>query len=124
VLRIEAGGTRMLLTSDIEARDEAALLQRDPAALAAEVLLVPHHGSRTSSTPEFIAAVGAQHALIPIGYRNRFGHPKAEVVERYVAAGTSLWRTDRDGALRVELGTNGVGIAAWRDERRRYWHGR
>jgi competence protein ComEC len=124
VLRIEAGGTRMLLTSDIEARDEAALLQRDPAALAAEVLLVPHHGSRTSSTPEFIAAVGAQHALIPVGYRNRFGHPKAEVVERYVVAGTSLWRTDHDGALRVELGTNGVGIAAWRDERRRYWHGR
>ena len=79
VLRIEAGGKRMLLTSDIEARDEAAMLQRDPAALAAEVLLVPHHGSRTSSTPEFIAAVGAQHAVIPVGYRNRFGHPKAEV---------------------------------------------
>ena len=124
VLRIEAGGKRMLLTSDIEARDEAAMLQRDPAALAAEVLLVPHHGSRTSSTPEFIAAVGAQHALIPVGYRNRFGHPKADVVERYGAAGTRLWRTDRDGALRVELGTTGAGISAWRDERRRYWHGR
>ncbi|MGB8248778.1 MAG: DNA internalization-related competence protein ComEC/Rec2, partial [Azonexus sp.] len=124
VLRIEASGTRMLLTSDIEARDEAAMLQRDPAALAADVLLVPHHGSRTSSTPEFIAAVAAKDVLIPVGYRNRFGHPKADVVERYGAAGTRLWRTDRDGALRVELGTNGAGIAAWRDERRRYWHGR
>ena len=50
VLRIDAGGRRMLLTSDIEARDEAALLQRDAAALKADVLLVPHHGSRTSST--------------------------------------------------------------------------
>jgi competence protein ComEC len=124
VLRIEAGGKRMLLTSDIEARDEAAMLQRDPAALAAEVLLVPHHGSRTSSTPEFIAAVGAQHALIPVGYRNRFGHPKAGVVERLEASGARLWRTDRDGALRVELGTTGAGISAWREERRRYWHGR
>jgi competence protein ComEC len=121
VLRIEAGGTRMLLTSDIEARDEAALLQRDPAALAAEVLLVPHHGSRTSSTPEFIAAVGAQHALIPVGYRNRFGHPKAEVVERYVAAGTSLWRTDRDGAVTIRLGPDGAVCEAWRQVRRRYW---
>ena len=124
VLRIEAGGKRMLLTSDIEARDEAAMLQRDPAALAADVLLVPHHGSRTSSTPAFIAAVGAQHAVIPVGYRNRFGHPKAEVVERYEAAGISLWRTDRDGALRVALDPQGTSISAWRDERRRYWHGR
>ncbi len=121
VLRIEAGGRRMLLTSDIEARDEAALLQRDPAKLAAEVLLVPHHGSRTSSTPEFIAAVGAQHALIPVGYRNRFGHPKAEVLERYEAGDIRVWRTDRDGALRLRLAAGGVEVSAWRDERRRYW---
>lgn len=124
VLRIDAGGRRMLLTSDIEARDEAVLLARFPEQLAADVLLVPHHGSRTSSTPDFIAAVGAREAIIPVGYRNRFGHPKAEVVERYVAAGTQLWRTERDGALRVSLGTGGITTSAWRAERRRYWHGR
>jgi competence protein ComEC len=124
VLRIDVGGRRMLLTSDIEARDEAALLQRDPAALKADVLLVPHHGSRTSSTPEFIAAVGAPDAMIQVGYRNRFGHPKADVVARYEATGARLWRTDRDGALRVALGGQGVTLNAWRDERRRYWHGR
>ena len=124
VLRIDAGGRRMLLTSDIEARDEAALLQRDPAALKADVLLVPHHGSRTSSTPEFIAAVGASDVMIPVGYRNRFGHPKADVVARYEATGTRLWRTDRDGALRVALDGQGVTLNAWRNERRRYWHGR
>ncbi|MBK8891477.1 MAG: DNA internalization-related competence protein ComEC/Rec2 [Dechloromonas sp.] len=124
VLRIDAGGRRMLLTSDIEARDEAALLQRDPAALKADVLLVPHHGSRTSSTPEFIAAVGASDVMIPVGYRNRFGHPKADVVARYEATGTRLWRTDRDGALRVALDGQGVTVNAWRNERRRYWHGR
>jgi competence protein ComEC len=124
VLRIEAGDRRLLLTSDIEARDEAALLQRDPAALAADVLLVPHHGSRTSSTPEFIAAVGAHDAVIPVGYRNRFGHPKADVVARYEATGSRLWRTDRDGALRVVLGGQGVTVNAWRNDRRRYWQGR
>ncbi|MBL8432260.1 MAG: MBL fold metallo-hydrolase, partial [Dechloromonas sp.] len=124
VLRIDAGGRRLLLTSDIEARDEAALLQRDPSALKADVLLAPHHGSRTSSTPEFIAAVGAPDVMIPAGYRNRFGHPKADVVGRYEATGARLWRTDRDGALRVALGGQGATVNAWRDERRRYWHGR
>ncbi|MGB7502475.1 MAG: DNA internalization-related competence protein ComEC/Rec2, partial [Azonexus sp.] len=119
VLRIEASGKRILLTSDIEARDESAMLQRDPAALAVDVLLVPHHGSRTSSTPEFIAAVGAHDAVIPVGYRNRFGHPKADVVERHAASGARLWRTDRDGALRIELDRKGVGVSAWRDEHRR-----
>jgi competence protein ComEC len=124
VLRIDAGGRRMLLTSDIEARDELALLRRDPAALRADVLLVPHHGSRTSSTPEFIAAVGAPDVMIPVGYRNRFGHPKADVVARYGATGSRLWRTDRDGALRVTLDGQGVIVKSWRNERRRYWQGR
>ena len=121
VLRIEAGGKRLLLTSDIEARDEAALLKRNPEALAADVLLVPHHGSRTSSTPEFIAAVAPQDAVIPVGYRNRFGHPKAEVLERYEAGGIRVWRTDRDGAVRLRVAPDGVDVSAWRDERRRYW---
>jgi len=65
--------------------------------------------------------VGAQHALIPVGYRNRFGHPKAEVLERYEAGDLRVWRTDRDGALRLRLAAGGVDISAWRDERRRYW---
>ncbi len=121
VLRIEASGKRILLTSDIEARDEAAMLQRDPAALAADVLLVPHHGSRTSSTPEFIAAVGARDAVIPVGYRNRFGHPKPDVVERHAASGARLWRTDRDGALRIRLAAGDLSIAGWRQQRQHYW---
>jgi competence protein ComEC len=89
--------------------------------LKADVLLVPHHGSRTSSTREFIDAVGAREAIIPVGYRNRFGHPKDEVVDRYEAAGTRLWRTDRDGAVTVRLASNGVGVTAWRDQQKRYW---
>lgn len=124
VLRIEAGDRRVLLTSDIEAPDEAALLARAPEKLAADVLLVPHHGSKTSSTAAFIAAVDARDVVIPVGYRSRFGHPKAEVLARYAAAGSSVWRTDRDGAVQVLLKPSAVELSAWRDEHRRYWHGR
>ncbi len=124
VLRVTAGGRRILLTSDIEARDEAALLERYPGDLAADVLLVPHHGSKTSSTEEFMAAVAAADVLIPVGYRNRFGHPKPEVLERYTASGSRIWRTDRDGALRLRLAADGVTAVAWLTEHKRYWHGR
>ena len=123
VLRVVAGGQRLLLTSDIEAPDEASLL-RQPADVAADVLLVPHHGSRTSSTPAFLAAVGARDAIVAAGYRNRFGHPKADVLERYAQRDIRLWRTDRDGAVQIRLNAAGIGITAWRQEARRYWHGR
>jgi competence protein ComEC len=111
----------MMLTSDIEAPDEAAMLQRYPGGLTADVMLMPHHGSKTSSTPFFCKAVGAPVAVIPVGYRSRFGHPKAEVLARYEAMGTAVWRTDRDGAVRIELGGAMPSPAAWRHERRRYW---
>lgn len=123
VLHINAGGRRMLLTSDIEAPDEIVLLARVPEQLPADVLLVPHHGSRTSSTPAFLAAVGAADAVIPVGYRNQFGHPKAEILARYEARGTRLSRTDRDGAVRIDLQRDGVHIARWRQEHARYWYG-
>jgi competence protein ComEC len=124
VLMVEAGGRRMLLTSDIEAPDEAELLARYPGQLAADVLLVPHHGSRTSSTPEFIAAVGAADVVIPVGYRSRFGHPKAEIVARYESAGPRIWRTDRDGAVRILLDKENRALSGWRSEHPRYWHAR
>ena len=121
VLRVEAGGKSMLMTSDIEAVDEVAMLARDAAALKSDVLMVPHHGSKTSSTAAFIAAVGATEVVYPVGYRNHFGHPRADVVARY--GDTPSWRTDRDGALIVRLG-DGVSVDAYRDTRRRYWFGR
>jgi competence protein ComEC len=124
VLRIEAGSRRVLLTSDIEAPDEAALLARYPGDLAADVMLMPHHGSKTSSTLDFLKAVGAAQAVIPVGYRNRFGHPKDEVVARYTATGSQLWRTDRDGAVRIALDNESLVLSGWRHERRRYWFGR
>ena len=121
VLKVTAAGRSLLLASDIEARAESALLARGRERLQADVLLVPHHGSRTSSMPEFVAAVGARDVIFPVGYRNRFGHPKAEVVARY--DGARQWRSDRDGAVSVQLGGAGVTIATERAGRRRYWHG-
>jgi competence protein ComEC len=123
VLLVEAGGKKVLITSDIEAAQESALVGRRLANLAADVLLVPHHGSRTSSTPEFIAAVGAPDVIFPVGYRNRFGHPKDEVVERYRATGARLHRTDSDGAIRIALSPQGVALSHERDRQRRYWQG-
>jgi len=87
-------------------------------------LLVPHHGSKTSSTAAFLTAVAAPAAIIPVGYRSRFGHPKAEVVARYEALATSLWRTDRDGAVEVRLAASGIKLSAWRQAHRHYWFGR
>jgi competence protein ComEC len=124
VLSVVAADKRLLLTSDIEAADELALLARYPGQLAADVLLVPHHGSKTSSTPDFLAAVGAKVAVIPVGYRNRFGHPKAEVLARYLAAGGAVWRTDRDGSVAIRLSAEKLALSGWREEYRRYWHDR
>ena len=124
VLRIAAGKHRMLLTSDIETIDESAMLARDAGAVRADVLLAPHHGSRTSSSPAFVEAVAATEVIFPVGYRNRFGHPKAEVIARHAAQGSRLWRSDRDGALTVRLTPAAVTVEAQRQAVRRYWHGR
>lgn len=123
VLSVTSGTRRMLLTADIEAVDELALLHRDAASLKADILLVAHHGSRTSSSPAFIAAVDARQVLFSTGYRNRFGHPHPEIAARYASTGARDWRTDRDGALRIRLAPEGFSITAWRHEHPRYWHG-
>jgi competence protein ComEC len=120
VLRITAHGRSVLLTGDIEARDEQALLAAG-APLAADLLLVPHHGSRTSSTPGFIDAVAPRIAVFTVGYRNRFGHPRPDVAARYADRGVQLLRTDRTGALAVTLDERGIGLAAYRETAPRYW---
>ncbi len=123
VLRVEAAGRRLLLTADIQAQEEAALLARHAEGLAADILQVAHHGSKTSSTEAFLIAVGAREAVIPAGYRNRFGHPTEEVLDRLARQGARVWRTDRDGAIEVRLGAGGIGVSAWRQVHRRYWYG-
>ena len=116
VLRIEALGGSMLLTGDIErAVEKGLLLERT------DVLLVPHHGSRSSSSAELIAAVRPRLAIVSAGYRSRFGHPAPEVLERYGAAGVEVLRTDLDGAVWVGLNRAGLALRAERRARERYW---
>lgn len=122
VLRVTTGDAGILLTSDIEAVSERAMIERHPDHLATGVMTAPHHGSRTSSTPEFIAAVAARDVIFPVGYRNSFGHPRADVVARYVRTGARLHRTDLDGAVKLTLDRAGTRFRHEREERRRYWH--
>jgi competence protein ComEC len=82
---------------------------------------VPHHGSKTSSSPHFVSAVLPGYAIFTAGYRNHFGHPKAEVVARYQEAGSELLRSDRDGAILVEMNQNTLEIQKYRQIHARYW---
>ncbi|HLW11144.1 MAG TPA: DNA internalization-related competence protein ComEC/Rec2 [Casimicrobiaceae bacterium] len=122
VLRVAADGGSVLLTGDIEAASEMEILARDATA-AADVLVVPHHGSRTSSTPAFIGAVSPRFAVIAAGYRNRFGHPRAEILARYAHAGAARPRTDLQGAITLTLAAaKPIEAIAERERRRRYWY--
>ncbi len=122
VLRIEAPAGRVLLTGDIERAAERELLQRVPALLPAEALLVPHHGSGSSSTPEFVKQVAPRHAVFAVGHRNRFGHPREDVLARYREAGSGLLRTDTGGAIQLRFAPGNLRVDAERVRARRYWH--
>jgi len=87
-----------------------------------DALLVPHHGSATSSTPEFVKQVAPRHAVFAVGHRNRFGHPREDVIERYREAGSELLRTDTGGAIQLRFAPGGLRVYAERDRARRYWH--
>jgi competence protein ComEC len=96
VLAMRFGEIRLLLPGDIEASAEGSL-----GPVPAAVLKVPHHGSRTSSTPPFVDGVKPRLAIVSVGYRSPLGHPNQEVLERYVRAGARVLRTDRDGTVSV-----------------------
>jgi competence protein ComEC len=100
-LRLTYGATHVLLTGDVERDAEASLVAGTPAVLAADVLKVPHHGSRTSSAPGFLDAVGPRVAVISVGAENRYHLPAPEVEARYRARGICLLRTDHCGAVTV-----------------------
>ncbi len=123
VLKVSAPGGAVLLTGDIDARTEAALLARHAADVGAEVLVPPHHGSRSSSSPALVAAVRPRQAIFSAGYRNRFGHPAPEVLERFRIIGAEPHLTDSEGAVTVRVGRNGIDMESERSSRRRYWHG-
>ncbi|HSI37751.1 MAG TPA: DNA internalization-related competence protein ComEC/Rec2 [Methylotenera sp.] len=126
VLKITSQSGSMLLTGDIEKESERYLLETNPEGLKSDVMIVPHHGSKTSSTTDFITRVNPSASVFTVGYLNRFGHPKPVVVERYREADSLLYRSDYDGALEVDFVSNATNkheimIQSWRNKNRRYW---
>jgi competence protein ComEC len=119
-LKISYRGQSLLLPADIEAPQEALLLATLPERLKSTVLLAPHHGSGTSSTPEFLDAVAPEIAIFQVGYRNRYRHPKPQVEARYAQRGILRLRSDRDGAVLLRFDGR-LEMQAWRQARKRYW---
>jgi competence protein ComEC len=103
VLLIASGEQRILIAADIERPAEQALLTIN-AQLSATILVAPHHGSLTSSSPAFVAAVNPEHVLFSVGYRNRWGFPKPAILQRYLSHGAKAWDTVHHGAITFRLG--------------------
>jgi competence protein ComEC len=122
-LRITNGKKTVLLAGDIEAAQEAQLVQAQAGKLRADVLLAPHHGSGTSSTEAFLDAVQPSIGIFQVGYRNRYKHPKRVVWDRYAVHGIERWRTDDTGAVTIDVADR-VTLRSYRAEYPRYWHPR
>ena len=126
-LKITAPGGSILMTADIEKLSESQLIERfrdEPTVLKSDVMVVPHHGSRTSSTDAFIDAVSPTMALVPVGYRSRFRHPNGAVMERYAARKIPIYRTDFLGAITLKFVVDAKGkplMSTFRQQSPRYW---
>ncbi len=113
----------VLLTGDMEAAVESALLKKQVWPRDVTLLVAPHHGSKTSSSTGFVQVVQPRHVVFSAGYRHHFGHPHESVVARYRQSGAELWSTAESGALRFTWDTSLVlSIRAQRDTVQRYWH--
>ncbi len=122
-LKVTLGEYALLLPGDIEAAQERALISAGVQKLSASVLLAPHHGSGTSSTLPFLNAVSPKMAVFQVGYRNRYRHPKEEVLKRYRELGIERFRSDDSGAIFMRFG-QGIEVSEYRKEYPRYWQGR
>src|SRR5690606_5100858 len=128
VLRVVTAHGAALLPGDIGDVIERRLAgRRDPGGgplVAADVVVVAHHGSRSSSDPRFVTASGARHALVSAGHGNRFGHPRAEVVDRWRDSGAQVVSSAEGGAVHVRLGAQGIAVATRRSTHPRLWDAR
>jgi competence protein ComEC len=120
VVKVTSQFGSLLLTGDIEKKAENSLLAN---IIESDVLIAPHHGSKTSSTHQFVQAVGALHVIFTVGYLNRFKHPKPLIVKRFEDNGALTYRSDHQGALTIDFTkTNPIKISALRQSLPRYWH--
>lgn len=120
VLLVDNGRHRLLIPADLGGRPERLLVEG--GLPQSDIVVAAHHGGKGSSSPLFVAAVQPRFVAFSAGYRNRFQHPRPEVVARYVAVGARSLRTDESGALVFTVGDE-IELARWREVRRRYWYG-
>ena len=121
VLKV-SGYHSTLLAGDIESEQELRLLRALPEKLSASVLVVPHHGSNTSSTPGFLQAVKPEFSLFTVAKNNRWGFPKAEVLANYRAVNSQILRTDSQGAITVFSRATGLRLEAQRRPGSKIWY--
>ena len=119
VLKVSTRAGSMLVTGDIESHAERLLV--DEPGIRADIAIVPHHGSATSSSAPFVSAVGAGTAIVSAGHANRWGFPRPEVRQRWEAAGARVIVTGDSGAVGFRLGAGPVRVRAERAGTRRYW---
>ena len=124
VLLVSSLAGSVLLTGDIEKETEKRLVEQYGNYLKSDVLIVPHHGSKSSSSAIFVDAVKPVYALFPLGYRNRFGFPAKQVVGRYRERGIQLMDTARHGAITIHFGRHDVAInpESFRAQTGHYWN--
>lgn len=121
VLRVVAGGESLLLTGDIEQEAESELIAAE-AHLRSDILVAPHHGSKTSSSAQFVEVVAPRWVLLPLGHRNRYGFPHPEVQQRYQGHGATMLSTAHSGAITFLMGQGELSADSYRVRARRYWH--
>lgn len=127
VLKVSNKYHSLLLTGDIERKTEQIMIEEiNQKTLNSEVMIVPHHGSKTSSMPAFIETVSPTLALIPVGYRNRFGHPKPDIVKRYKIRQIPILDTVSSGAITIGFPNNedSFRIESYRILKRKFWNRR
>ena len=123
VVKLSDGLSSVLLTGDIEADREQTLITAK-ADTRADILLVPHHGSRTSSTPAFIDSVNPQLAIFTAGFSNQYGFPKPEVVARYQQQGCKILQTGHAGQISITFDQGEYKIATYRQQMAPFWYNR
>lgn len=121
VLRISVGTQSLLLVGDIEKASESRLIALHMHDLPSTLLVVPHHGSKSSSSDDFVTSVSPQQAVFTTGYRNRFNHPHPTVWQRYGDTGAVRLRSDLDGAVIIDLNAEELKVDSYRKTHRRYW---
>jgi len=122
VLKVNTDQYSILLSGDIEKETEYRLVREYKRQLSATVLIAPHHGSKTSSTEEFIDTVAPELVLFPAGYRNRYKFPNKDIITRYASRSIGMLDTARHGAILIKISTSGMSVTKYRQQAQRFWH--